>query len=152
MTKLLIFAVTIIVLVVALGALFLLITAPFAWLAIAFMSYCRAGLVLARALLCFMAIWLLAVVALPAAHGTFIGMLLAVFLAPWPARLWANRAAFESDDIDRRVAAAETRNFKLESEGSRRRVSAEKPWPEYIADSERARLVSVYQLPTSFPR
>lgn len=152
MTKLLFFAVTIVALVIALSGLFLMVSAPFAWLAIGFMSYCRPRLVLGRAALCFMAIWLVTVIALPVGNGTFIGMLLAVFLAPWPALLWANRDAFSADDIDQRIAAADARNVKWESEGSRRRVTADKPWPEYITDSERARLVSVYQLPTSVPR
>ena len=152
MIKLLIFAVTIVTILIGFGALFLLVSAPFAWLAIGFMSYCRPRLVLGRAALCFIAIWLITVIALPVGNGTFIGILLAVFLAPWPARLWANRAAFRADDSDQRTAAADSRNTKCESEGSRRRVTADKPWPEYMADSDRARLVSLYQLPTSFPR
>ena len=152
MIKLLAFFTFLITSAVGLLGLLVLISAPFHWLAIAFMSCCRPRLVLARAVICFMAIWLIAVIALPPVTGTVIGMLLAIFLAPWPARLWATGAAFHADDAEQRAAAADIRNIRLESEGSRLRVTVAKPWREYITDSERARLVSVYQLPASFPR
>lgn len=92
--------------------LIVLVCAPFHWLAIAFMSYCRPRLVLARAAICFMTIWIFAVVALPVGAGFSIGMLLAIFLAPWPARVWANHAAFRADDSEQRSAAADIRNMK----------------------------------------
>lgn len=152
MIKLLAFLAAIVGLAVILFGLSVLICAPFHWLAIAFMSYCRPRLVLGRTAICFMAIWILAVVALPVGTGFSIGMLLGIFLAPWPSRIWANRAAFRADDANQRAAAADIRNTKWESEGSRLRVTADKPWREYITDSERARLVSIYQLPASFPR
>lgn len=152
MIKLLFFVASIFALAVALGSVFLLISAPFHWLAIGFMSYCRPRLVLGRATICFMAAWLIAAIILPAGTGTHIGILLAVFLTPWPARLWATSAAFRADDPDQRAAAAEVRNIRLESEGSQVRHTANKAWREYITDSERARLISIYQLPASFPR
>ena len=152
MIKLITFLAMIVALATLLGGLILLICAPFQWLAIGFMSYCRPRIVLGRAALCFMTIWIAAVLALPLGNGAVIGMLLAIFLAPWPARLWANRAAYRADDADAHAAAADIRNLKLEAEGSRLRVRAERPWREYITDSERARLVSSYQLPASFPR
>jgi hypothetical protein len=152
MIKLLTFLTAIVALAVVLFGLTILICAPFQWLAIAFMSYCRPRLVLGRATICFMAIWILAVVALPIGAGFAIGMLLAIFVTPWPARLWIVRAAFRADNPERRAAAADIRNMKWEREGSRLRVSADKPWRDYISDSERARLVSIYQLPASFPR
>lgn len=152
MIKLLAFLTLLILFAVGIFGIFLLISAPFHWLAIAFMSYCRPRLVLARAAICFMVIWLIAVITLPPGTGAVIGMLFAIFLAPWPARLWATGAAFRADDSDQRAAAADVRNMRLEAEGSRIRVTADKPWHEYITDSERARLVSVYQLPASFPR
>lgn len=129
-----------------------IISAPFHWLAIAFMSYCRPRLVLGCTAICFMAIWVLTVIVLPLGTGAVIGMLLAIFLTPWPARIWTNHAAFRADDPEQRAAAVDVRNMRLEREGSRLRVTANKPWREYIPDSERARLVSVYQLPASFPR
>lgn len=150
--KLLTFLALLIFLTVGIFGIFLLISAPFHWLAIAFMSYCRPRLVLGRAAICFMAIWLIAVIALPPGTGAVIGILLAIFLAPWPARLWANHDAFRADGPETRTAAADIRNLRLEGEGSRVRVTTEKPWREYITDSERARLVSIYQLPASFPR
>ncbi|QUM74630.1 hypothetical protein [Sphingopyxis granuli] len=152
MIKLLSFLALLIFLAVGIFGIFLLISAPFHWLAIAFMGYCRPRLVLGRAALSFMVIWLIAVIALPPGAGALIGMLLAIFLAPWPARLWANHDAFRADGPETRAASADIRNLKLEGEGSRVRVTAEKPWREYITDSERARLVSIYQLPASFPR
>jgi hypothetical protein len=150
--KLLAFLASLVALAVALFGLTLLICAPFHWLAIGFMSYCRPRLVLGRTAICFMAIWVTAVMALPGGTGTVIGMLLAIFLTPWPARIWANRAAFQADGAEQRVAAADIRNIRWESEGSRLRVTADKPWREYITDSERARMVATYQLPASFPR
>lgn len=152
MIKLITFFAMILVSAILLGGLSLLVCAPFQWLAIGFMAYCRPRLVLGRAILCFMAIWLAAVIVLPLGNGAVVGMLLAIFLAPWPARLWAIRAAYRADDAEERAAAAEIRNLKLEGEGARVRVSVEKPWRDYITDSERARLVSSYQLPASFPR
>lgn len=152
MIKLLTFLALLILLTVGVSGIFLLISAPFHWLAIAFMSYCRPRFVLARAAICFMVIWLIAVIALPPGTGAVIGMLLAIFLAPWPARLWATGAAFHADDPEQRAAAADVRNMRLEGEGSRIRVNVDKPWREYITDRERARLMSVYQLPASFPR
>lgn len=152
MIKLLVFLALLILFAGGIFGVFLLISAPFHWLAIAFMSYCRPRLVLTRAATCFMAIWLIAVITLPPGTGAVIGMLLAIFLAPWPSRLWATGAAFHADDSDQRTAAADVRNMRLEGEGSRIRVNADKPWRDYITDSERARLVSIYQLPASFPR
>jgi hypothetical protein len=152
MIKLLAFLAALITFAALIFGLTVLICAPFHWLAIAFMSYCRPRLVLARAAICFMTIWLLAVIALPPGTGALIGMLLAIFLTPWPARVWANHAAFRADDSEQRAAAADIRNMKWEREGSRLRVTTDKPWREYITDSERARLVSTYQLPASFPR
>lgn len=152
MIKLLAFLASLVALAVIIFGITVLICAPFHWLAIGFMSYCRPRLVLGRTAICFMAIWILTVIALPVGTGTEIGMLLAIFLAPWPARIWANRAAFRADNVEQRVAAADIRNMRWESEGSRLRVKADKPWREYIADSERARLVSIYVLPASFPR
>lgn len=152
MIKLITFLAMIITLAILFGGICLLIGAPFQWLAIGFMSYCRPRLVLSRAILCFMAIWFVAVLALRQGDGAMIGMLLAIFLAPWPARLWANRDAFRADDEEKRAAAADIRNLKLEAEGSRVRVNAGKPWREYVTDSARADLVSVYQLPATFPR
>ena len=152
MIKLFIFLASLVGLGIILFGVTVLICAPFNWLAIAFMGYCRPRLVLVRAAICFMAIWVTAVMALPIGHGTNIGMLLAIFLTPWPARIWANRAAFRADDGEQRAAAAEIRNLRWESEGSRLRVTADKPWREYITDSERARMVAIYQLPASFPR
>ena len=152
MIKLFIFLASLVALGAILFWLAVLICAPFHWLAIAFMGYCRPRLVLGRAAICFMAIWVVTVMALPIGNGANIGMLLAIFLTPWPARIWANRAAFRADDVEQRVAAADIRNIRWESEGSRLRVTADKPWREYIADSERARLVSIYVLPASFPR
>ena len=152
MIKLLAFLAALITFAALIFGLTVLICAPFHWLAIAFMTYCRPRLVLARAAICFMTIWLLAVIALPPGTGALIGMLLAIFLTPWPARVWANHAAFRADDSAQRAAAADIRNMKWEREGSRLRVTTDKPWREYITDSERARLVSTYQLPASFPR
>ncbi|PAL19257.1 hypothetical protein [Sphingopyxis sp. GW247-27LB] len=152
MIKLLAFLAALITFAALIFGLTVLICAPFHWLAIAFMSYCRPRLVLARAAICFMTIWLLAIIALPPGTGALIGMLLAIFLTPWPARVWANHAAFRADDSEQRSAAADIRNMNWEREGSRLRVTADKPWREYITDSERARLISTYQLPASFPR
>lgn len=152
MIKLMLSMAALMVGVVLLFGICVIITAPFHWLAIAFMSYCRPRLVLGRTAICFMAIWVLTVIVLPLGTGAVIGMLLAIFLTPWPARIWANHAAFRADDPEQRAAAVDVRNMRLEREGSRLRVTADKPWREYIPDSERARLVSVYQLPASFPR
>lgn len=152
MIKLLAFFATILALATVVFGLSLLICAPFHWLAVAFMSYCRPRLVLGRTAICFMTIWVLAVMALPSGTGAIIGMLLAIFLTPWPVQIWANHAAFHADDHEQRAAAADIRNMKWEREGSRLRVTADKHWREYITDSERARLVSIYQLPASFPR
>lgn len=152
MIKLITFLAILIAGAVVFFGLCVIISAPFHWLAIAFMSYCRPRLVLGRTAICFMAIWVLTVIVLPLGTGAVIGMLLAIFLTPWPARIWTNHAAFRADDPEQRAAAVDVRNMRLEREGSRLRVTANKPWREYIPDSERARLVSVYQLPASFPR
>lgn len=152
MIKLLTFLAVLIAGALLFFGLCVLICAPFHWLAIAFMSYCRPRLVLGRAAMCFMVIWLISVISLPPGTGAIIGMLLAIFLTPWPSRIWANHAAFRADDPERRAAAADIRNMKWEQEGSRLRATADKPWREYITDSERARLVSLYQLPAASSR
>lgn len=132
-------------------ALFLLTTAPFYWLSIAFMIYCRPRSVIPRAAGLFVAIWLAATLVLPLGEGGIIGFYLALFFTPWPAKHWASTAAFRADSASTRAAAAEIHNLKLEREGTARRVSPDKHWRDYIMDSERARLASIYQLPAMFP-
>jgi len=145
---------TFLAMLVGFGALLfggqILVTAPFLWIDIGFMIYCRRRAVILRTAACVLAIWFAAAVAFPFGNGAIIGFFLAVFLAPWPAKKWASAASFRADSEETRSAAADIRNLKLEREGAADRVSASKHWPGYIIDSERARLASVYQLPATF--
>jgi len=147
MIKLLSLLVVLVLLAILGAVLLIIVAAPFAWMAIAFMAYCRPRVVLSRVTTCFFLIWVVSVLLLPVGNGALIGMLLAIFLAPAPGRWWASSAAFHADDLSRREAAVQVRNLQLEREGTMRRVSAARRWRDYLIDAERAQRGAAYLLP-----
>ena len=149
MIKLLTFIAMVLGMAILIGIGLIIMTAPFAWMGIAFMAYCRPCAVLARAAICFLAVWIVAVLLLPAGNGAVMGMLLAIFVAPVPARCWASWAVFRADEPSRREMAAQVRNRDLERNGSGKRVSADKRWRGYVIDAERAERRGAYALPSA---
>ena len=148
MIKILSLAVMIAAMIAILLTGWILLSAPFHWLSLGFMAYCRPRLVLLRTAIVFFAIWTLVVLLLPLGEGSVIGMLLAIVLTPWLAKAWASTAAFRRDTPEMREAAAATRNETVERQGDGQRVKASKRWRNYIIDAERARRTAAYELPS----
>jgi hypothetical protein len=149
MMALLSLIVTLVAMAVLSGATWLLLSAPFHWLAICFMASCRPVRVLSWSAAIFLAIWAAVALFLPIGEGAIIGMLLAFFLTPWPARWWVRVTAFRADPAESRASAALVRNRTLERLGNRKRVTDQKSWPDYIVDVERGRRAAAYELPMS---
>lgn len=80
-------------------------------------------------------------------NAVLIGFVGDLILSPLIALPMTAFLAWARDDKRLREDAARIRNQRLEADGTKRRVSADRHWPEYILDVQRARLRARYQPP-----
>lgn len=144
------------ILIVGLGVPGLMIKALFDWQALLLMAAFRRKRVVMRGAGVFFAAWLGGAFLIEGVNslrdtgvnGALTGFPFAFFFSPWLAKWWVLRSTWnEETDAEVRKRRAGIRNRLLEREGSRRRVSEDKLWPEYILDAEWAAREDEYRLP-----
>lgn len=128
----------------ALAAAALVLSAPFFWMDVLFLCRCRPRLSIVRVCSVMFAIWIPLALVLPLGEGTILGFLMALFLAPWPARRWILVSAWARDDKATRQAALALRQGINRRAGIDRIVGPDRPWPEYMHDVVRANLAVRY--------
>ena len=145
------------ILIVGLVVPALMIKALFDWQALLLMACFRRWFVLRRVAALFFGMWVGAAFIIEGVNayrptgvmGALTGFPFSFFFSPWLAKIWVIRSAWAEDPDDNvRDHRARIRNRLLEREGSRRRVSKDRRWDEYLLDAEWAKREDVYRLPS----
>lgn len=136
--KLIAIAALLVLFAAALAGTALLVSGPFLWMDVLFLCRCRSRLAIVRLGAVMLAIWIPLALFLPLGEGTILGFLMALFLAPWPARRWILASAWARDDSATRQAAMALRQGINRRAGIDRTIGPDRPWPEYMHDVVRS--------------
>lgn len=142
--KLLGIATLLVLLAAAMAAAVLLVSGPFFWMDVLFLCRCRPRLAIVRLGSVMLAIWIPLALFLPLGEGTNLSFLVALFLAPWPARRWITASAWARDSNVTRQAAMALRQGINRRAGIDQTIAPQRPWPQYMHDVVRSDLAARY--------